>query len=696
MNSLLQKENFAGKIQTIYIDPPYGIEYKSNFQPFVNKISVKDRNDDDLTQEPEMVTAYRDTWKHEIHSYLGYLRDRLILAKELLNETGSCGVQISDDNLHYVRIIMDEVFGYENFVSIISFRKTSNSTSTHISVVFDYIVWYAKNKKLLKSHKLYTKKELPINDPNYKYLELNKDERIRMTKEQRDNPLSIPPRSKIYRLAATTSQGKSKTDDSLIFDGEVFTPGQHSHWKTSLKGMKNLIAKNRIMKNGNRLSYVRYFNDFEYAELQNMWDDTSSGGFENKIYVVQTTAKVIRRFILMTSDPGDLILDPTCGSGTTAFVAEEFGRRWITCDTSRVAIALTKRRLMTATYKYYKLENPDQGIDAGFSYKKIQQITQKSISQDEEPNNVILYDCPDKDSSKARVSGPFTVEAVPSPTAKSLDLMYVNQYKESDLENNESKRQSDWRQELLKTGIVGKNRQKIKFLSVDPHPTTRWLHAKAKTNGNETKTVLISFGSAHTPLEQRQVENAIQEVRKLGEKPAMVIFAALQFDPEAAKDIDELRWPGIVILKAQINGDLFTSDLKSKQRKNESFMLIGQPDVELKKKKNDWEVKINGFDYYNTITNKVEPGDPTRIAMWMLDTDYDGRSIYPQQVFFPMLDIQSSWNRIAKTLKPYVEEYLLEKYSGIVSIPFKLGANKKIAVKIIDDRGIETLRIMEP
>lgn len=695
MNSLLKKEDFAGKIQTIYIDPPYGIEYKSNFQPFVNNTKVKDRNYDDLNKEPEMVKAYRDTWELEIHSYLNYLRDRLLLARELLHETGSCGVQISDENLHYVRIIMDEVFGSENFVSIISFRKTSSTTSTHIPVVFDYIVWYAKNKKVLKSNKLYIKKDLPINDPNYKYLELASGERIKMSKAQRENPLTIPPSAKIFRLSDMRSQGESSGDDEIEFEGEIYTPGKDRHWSVPVDGMRRLDKKNRLRKQGNTLAYVRYFDDSDYTEIQNLWDDTSTGGFEPKIYVVHTTPKVIRRFLLMTSDPGDIVLDPTCGSGTTAVVAEEFGRRWITCDTSRVAITLAKKRIMTSTYKYYELKHPTRGISSGFIYKKFHRVTPKLIANNEDPIAIELYDHPKEDKTKARVSGPFTVEAVPSATANSIDTMYAEESNNN--QNDENIRQQAWREELQKTGIIGKNNRKLEFLSVEPHPATKWIHAKAQTNEPHPKNVMFSFGTAYAPLEQRQVENAIQEIRKLGEKPEMLIFAALQFDPEAAKDIDELKWPGFMILKAQMNSDLLTADLKSKEPSNESFMFIGQPDVKLEKTKtkNKYKVTIRGFDYYNVIKNKIESHNTSKIAMWMLDTDYDGRSVYPQQVFFPMKDLQGGWSKIEKQLKHYIDLNLIKYYVGTESIEFAFGKNEKIAVKIIDDRGIETLKILE-
>lgn len=702
MNSLLKKEDLAGKVQMVYIDPPYGVKYGSNFQPFTNKKSVKDRNDEDLSYTPETIRAFRDTWELGIHSYLSYLRDRLILAKELLTESGSCAIQISDENLHYVRLLMDEIFGSKNFVSLIPFRKTSFATSTFIPVICDYIVWYAKDIEHLKYNKMYAKKPLPINDSNYRFLELGDGTRRSMKPEERMNPLIIPDGSKIYRHSDITSRGKSASDDVFEFEGEKFTPGPNLHWKVKLEGMHRLAEKKRLVKFGNIIHAIRYHDDFSHSEITNMWEDTNSGGFENRIYVVQSTAKTIRRFLLMTTDPGDLVLDPTCGSGTTAFVAEQFGRRWITCDTQRVALTLAKRRLMTASFKYYKLQHPEQGIGSGFSFSSaknvIKHTTMKSLAYDEDPKEVIIHDQPDEDSNKTRISGPFTVEAVPSPTAMSLDTLYHDGGMGAELDK-ESKRQEEWRNALRNAGIRGKKGQRIEFSKVEPHPTSKWIHALAKTNETKPKTVMVSFGSAYAPLEPRQVESAMQEVRKLQEKPDMVVFAAMQFDPEAAKDIDELDWPEISTIKAQMNADMLTKDLRKGDPHSDSFMLIGQPDVQLKKiRGKKYVVAIFGFDYYDAKNGKIESGSPAKIAMWMLDTDYDGRSLYPQQVFFPMSSnaVGGEWESMVRALKDHVDPGMIQSYSGTKSLEFELGDHKKVAVKIIDDRGIELLRVREP
>lgn len=700
MNSLLKKEDLMGKIQMIYIDPPYGIKYGSNFQPFVCKTEVKDKDDKHLAYTPETIRAFRDTWELGIHSYLSYLRDRLKLARDLLTESGSCAIQISDENLHYVRIIMDEIFGVENFVSLIPFRKTTFATSTNVPIVCDYLVWYSKDISKLKYNKMFVKKDLPIIDPNYKYVELKDGTRRIMNSEERRNPLVVPTGSKIYRHDNITSRGKSSKDNTIIFESEKFTPGSNLQWRVSLKGMSNLIKKNRIVKVGNILQKLTYFDDVEHKELTNMWFDTTSGGFENKIYVVQTTVTTIRRFLLMTTDPGDLVLDPTCGSGTTAFVAEQYGRRWITCDTQRVAITLAKRRLMTAKFKYYKLRHFEQGVSSGFSFSYPNGISRKisarTLAYDEDPQKITLHDRPDEEKDKVRVTGPFTVEALPSPTVTSLDVLHdkIGKVKTDE----DSVRQEEWRDTLRRSGIRTRNGKHIDFIDVKPHPVSEWFHAMAKTNEPNPKSVLISFGPPYAVLEPRQVEAAMQEIRGMAEKPDMAVFAAMQFDPEAARIIDELDWPGTSTIKVQMSADMLVGNLKKGDPHVDSFMLIGRPDARLTKTKDGmYEVEVLGFDYYDANTGKIRNGDSSQIVMWMLDTDYDGRSIYPQQVFFPMAKDPNGgyWKNIANALGDNIDQDLIKAYTGTKSIKFKLGEHKRAAVKIIDDRGIESFVILK-
>ncbi|MGH6864695.1 MAG: site-specific DNA-methyltransferase [Methyloceanibacter sp.] len=365
MASLARREDLAGKVQMIYVDPPYGIKFASNFQPQLGQRDVKDR-EQDLTREPEMVKAYRDTWTLGIHSYLAYLRDRLAMAKELLADTGSIFVQISDENLHRVRCLLDEVFGAKNFISQITVKKTTGSTAGFIPGSCDYVLWYGRNRETTRFRPIFDQKK-PGDEgaTGYSRVELPNGER-RMLREAETSSLDLlPEKSLVFAGDNITSQsmGREKGEGAASWfkvkvDGYEFTPGPKARWKTNEEGMKRLLLSERLI-GGDRttLSYKRTLLDFPVTPLANVWSDTVGqnqlGG--EKIYIVQTALKIVERCLLMTTDPGDLVLDPTCGSGTTAYVAEQWGRRWITCDSSRVALALAKHRLMTAKFDYYQL-----------------------------------------------------------------------------------------------------------------------------------------------------------------------------------------------------------------------------------------------------------------------------------------------------------------------------------------------------
>ena len=707
MNSFLEKEGLGGQVQMVYLDPPYGIRYGSNFQPFINKRDVKDGKDEDLTQEPEMVRAFRDTWELGIHSYLSYLRDRLTLAKNLLSEEGSCFVQISDENIHHVKELMDEVFGADSFCSLIVCRKTSslNSPLAKVNVIpasADFLIWYARNRERVKYRQLYVEKSLhgPGGD-HYRMVELPDGSLRPIRDEEVVNPRLIPGNCRVVRHDTLISQGHS---DSLSLpfkhEGRIFHPGKNSHWKTTRDGLARLAATGRLAITGDTLSYKRFFDDFPVMMVNSIWDDI--GADSEKNYVVQTPTGIVSRCILMTTDPGDLVLDPTCGSGTTAFVAEKWGRRWVTCDTSRVAITLAKQRLMAATYDYFDLSHPDEGVGSGFRYRTVPHVTLKSVANAETPKNETLWDQPVIDQRKVRVTGPFTVEAVPATSVRPImELDSIgNEIDVSVARTGSTLRHSEWTDELLKTGIRGKGGQKVDFSRVEALGGTRWLHAVAETRESKPQHVVVSFGPEHAPLEQKQVELAWNEARTLNPKPAMIVFAAFQFDPEAAKDIDELtkEKAGFVFLKAQMNTDLLTDDLKKARSSNQSFWLIGQPDVDLRvvktgADKGKHQIEVRGFDYYDTRTGKIDSGDAKKIAMWMLDPDYDGRSLYPRQVFFPMADDDGGWAKLAKNLRAEIDEHRAEAFRGTISLPFEAG--KRVAVKIIDDRGIESLRILD-
>ncbi len=404
MASLAEREGLRGKVQCIYIDPPYGIKFNSNFQWSTTSRDVKDGKADHITREPEQVKAFRDTWRDGIHSYLTYLRDRLTVARDMLTGSGSVFIQIGDENVHRVRALMDEVFGEDNLVSQITFVTTSPFTADNLSGSADYILWYAKNKKTLKFRRLWRIRRERSGMGTYNWIELENGSIRRQTAAEKrgDDPL---PNGVCFRADTIVSSGVTASGgDDIQFQGRVYKPSPRTHWKTTTNGMQTLIKAGRVVPLGKILSYKRKETDFPIMPYDNVWNDTIIGSFSTKVYVVQTATKVIERCILMTTDTGDLVLDPTCGSGTTAYTAEQWGRRWITIDTSRVALALARARIMGARYPYYLLsdshggqqkeasisqivpsEEPTFGnIRQGFVYKRISHIMLKTIANNTE------------------------------------------------------------------------------------------------------------------------------------------------------------------------------------------------------------------------------------------------------------------------------------------------------------------------
>ncbi|MFH0853808.1 MAG: site-specific DNA-methyltransferase, partial [bacterium] len=497
MNSLLKKEGMAGKVQMVYMDPPYGIKYNSNFQPFVNKRDVKDGNDADIPAEPEMIQAFRDTWELGIHSYLTHLRDRLLLARDLLHESGSCFVQISDENVHLARNLMDEIFGIDNFIVTIIFTKTGSKESGTIDPINDYLIWYGKNKQQLKLRKLFVPRTLSdLREDGFKYLVAGDI--------KKEIPDDFDP-NRVVRGDPITSDGfRPTTTIEVEFGGNKYFPGNKNHWKTSIDGLQKLDDLGRLIK-GSSLQYLRKLSDFPVKNFSNIWNDLA--GASNMVYVVQTNEKVIQRCLLMTTDPSDLVFDPTCGSGTTAYVAEQWGRRWITCDTSRVAITLAKQRLMTAKYDYFELAHSSEGIKSGFKYKTVPHITLGSIANNEPAKTETLYDQPVVEKNKVRVTGPFTVEAVPSLRVKPFDgnEPKIEVTNEQLARTGETGKQAEWRDELKSTGIRATGGKIIQFSRLEPMVATRFLHAEGEIldADGENKRAYISFGSDFGPLEQR-------------------------------------------------------------------------------------------------------------------------------------------------------------------------------------------------
>lgn len=733
MNSLLEFEGLGGQVQMIYLDPPYGVKFGSNFQPFVRKKDVKHGGDEDMTREPEMVKAYRDTWELGLHSYLTYIRDRLHLAKELLGDAGSIFVQISDENLHHVRELLDEVFGAPNHVSVIAIQKTSSATSELLGSTADFILWYAKDIGKVKFRRKYVERANTPAAERYDQLQLADGSRRAMTPNEKANPESIPAGAKRYQLDNLTSS-RPPGDFPVELDGKKYRP-RSGYWKTGESGFKLLLQSKRVQAtSGGTLRYVRFLDDFPFMEIGNLWTDISGSvqsRSDPKIYAVQTSTAVIQRCMLLCTDPGDLVVDPTCGSGTTAFVAEQWGRRWITCDTSRVPLALARQRLLTATFPYYELKDHQLGPQAGFVYKRKQNrkgeevgglvphITLKSIANSEQPAMEVLVDRPEVNDKVTRVAGPFVVEATiapaqtvdlgegtAAPEAQSLDAALGDadaangglplQVAEPAGRYADPATHIERMTQVLrqsKTLRLPGNRELV-LADIRRMTDSDAIHAEGlDAEGNR---IAVVFGPEDGAISSDVVFEAAREAYFL-KFPHLYFFGfAIQAKArELLEDRAKLRVPCTYVT---VTPDVAMSDLLKTSRASEIFSVTGLPDAVARKtgKKNDdgadlWEVELRGLDIFNPATMDQEDIPAQNLPAWMLDTDYDGMCFYATQVFFPKT---AAWDNLQKSLKAEFDPSVWEHLAGTVSEPFPIGPKRRVAVKVIDERGNELMRVL--
>lgn len=729
MNSLAEKENLRGKVQMIYMDPPYGIKFGSNWQVSTRKRDVSDGKDVDVTRQPEQIKAFRDTWERGIHSYLGYLRDRLTVARELLTDSGSCFVQIGDENVHRVRSLMDEVFGDENFVSLITFTTTTTTTGGYLPGTASYIVWYAKNAERLKFRQLYAEKAVGGSGA-LRYDQVDEGGRPYSL----DNLTS--PRVRVARTGYYPVEIGGRSH--LPLTGE---------WKTNQEGMQRLLAAGRVRAARNALRYVRYLDDFPAYPINNVWLDI--GGIQSradpKIYVVQSSTTIIQRCLLMTTDPGDLVLDPTCGSGTTAYVAEQWARRWITIDTSRVALALARTRLMCARFPYYLLADSPEGaakeagltgrpavgngygedVRKGFVYKRVPHITLKSIAQNPDisegmsrdeidaaitrrAENEILVDQPYEDRKKVRVTGRFTVESLsphrvldhdrPPPTATqaagSTDAQSPT-FEQTILDN------------LRKAGVHNTFKgEDIRFGRLDPYAGT-WIQAEGEfTDADDTsRRVAISLGPEHGTVGPDHIKEAAKEAMR-GAGFDLLVVCGFAFDPhsgETAREFapggngfavaaEERRLGKLRVLLARMNPDLaMGGDLLKKTGAGNLFMVFGEPDVDIRSTGKEVEIEIRGVDVYDPTTGVVRSGSTDDIACWFVDTNYNGESFFVRHAYFT--GGNDPYDQLRRALRADIDEDAWATLYSTVSRPFPIPSTGKVAIKVINHYGDEVLQV---
>ncbi|MGO4679446.1 site-specific DNA-methyltransferase [Microbacterium sp. 2MCAF23] len=752
MGSLAERERLRGKVQMIYIDPPYGIKFNSNWQVSASKRDVKDGKD--AAREVEQIKAFRDTWKDGIHTYLSYLRDRLVVARDLLTESGSVFVQIGDEHVHRVRAILDEIFGAENFMAQISFATTSGfSQSAALGRMGDLILWYAKSVDKAKVRQLRQESRV---ETGYRWVMLPDGTRRLSTKAERDDESLLPAGAKIYRNDNLRSQAAGSSDQAYEYLGHVYRPGRQLHWKPRFpEGLDRLAWAHRIHAEGSNLEYVRYADDSGWAPYTNVWNDTIIGGFtDEKVYVVQTTTKVIGRCMLMCTDPGDLVLDPTCGSGTTAYVAEQWGRRWITIDTSRVALALARQRLMGGRYPYYLLADSPEGrakeaqvsgklmppadtkgdISQGFVYERVQHITLKSIANNPDIHEgmtrdeidaaikkhadfELLYDKPYEDKKKVRVTGRFTVESL-SPY-RTLDQ--DGEASRSELAGSSDAMGADYAQTIIdnlrSAGIQnGRRKERIEFATLDEWGGT---HVQAiGERANETDdapagNVAIAIGPEYGTVSAGFVRDAAKEA--LADRDVdLLCVLGFSFEPNVTEVTEveqveieaddggfahvsgERKLGRLKVLIVRMNAELLMGDALKKTGAGNLFTVFGEPDVEIRPASDGSdriEAELFGVDVYDVAINDVRSRDTKDIALWMIDTDYNEESFFVRHCYFT--GGNDPMKKLKVALKADINAEAWEQLYRTVSMPFDRPATGKIAIKVINDYGDEVMKVYE-
>ena len=724
--SLLEHEKMAGKVQCIYMDPPFGINFNSNFQPDVSNLNVPASQEAGIPREPTMIKAFRDTWNKGVHSYLSYLRDRLAACRELLTDEGSLFLQMGDENFARTLVLLDEVFGAENRITLISQKTTEGASSNFLPDVSNYILWYAKDKPQMKYRQLY--ETLNSNEDfcewasSYSGADIPNEKNRYLTTNERENIgdfLEKNPETKLWKAVSLASQGISQTgrSDSFNWSGRIFNPGHNSHWSVSFEGLEQLAKLDRLFaaENGATLNFKRYQNEVPGRKINNFWG--SQAYAQNKRYVVQTAESVIRRCILMSTEPGDIVLDPTCGSGTTAKVSEEWGRRWITIDSSRVAIQVARERLIGAAMDWFETKDGKSNPSAGFHYKTVKTVSAAILAYDEPKPEVELVDQPIKAKSKiTRVSGPFTIEG--------LSLPALDPYTHTPLTKTNEEIVKQVILALQEQGIPTAQDGNLEVENIDLIHNSEVLWAtgtciapkESRLDINQDGKVSfgVVVGHPYSPITMRLVDRAMEESETLDLE--LLVFAGLEFDPHLTSQLGggEYSFNGTTCFTTlvQLDNDILLEDLLKKPA--EGFPLkpyasaeieVRQIEVEsnLEEMTDDesgqetslkWQVEVRGYGIYDPVTGNMESFSNDEIRCWMLDTDYNGEIFSSGQVFFPGVNQKNrGWKEVERTLKGTIDESALDSYDSWESIPFSPGENACIAVRVISGDGTVSERI---
>ena len=727
MTSLAEKEGLKGQVQMIYVDPPYGIKFGSNWQVSTKKRDVRDGKLDDATRQPEQVKAFRDTWELGIHSYLSYLRDRFVVARDLLTDSGSIFVQIGDENVHLVRTLLDEVFGAENFCGEITLNKAAGQSSELLAGVNDYLLWYGRDRGRTKFRPLFAGKPA-IEDPGFRYIcvETPSGDVIDLSYAQKVGQAPVPE-GEFLRLVTLTSQTGSETSRfPYQFQGKQYRPPGTRGWSTNLDGMRRVEVSGRMFAFGTTLTYKRYHRDFPFRVLNNLWNEVRTGGFRTKRSTsFRRQPGSWRGVCSMTTDPGDLVIDPTIGSGTTAVAAEQWGRRWIGIDTSRVALALARTRLMSTRYSYYLLADSPEGlrreaqltgqvegsvhtagdIRKGFVYERVSHVTLKSIAQNPDisegmtreeidaaiarhAETEILYDRPYTDPKVVRVAGPFTVESL-SPHRVMTDAAGDGDGQTPEPAEDQARFVDMVLDNLRRAGVQNQVKdQRLQFETLDRF-AGRAIQAEGfYQEGGERKRAAVAIGPQYGTVGIALVREAAKEAAGWFD---LLIVTGFAFDARA----DELKQLGnLPIVAARMNADLLLGEQLKKTGAGNLFTVFGQPDVELRTLDDgQLQVDIRGIDVYDPTTGEIRSDSPDEIASWFIDTDYNGESFFVRHAYFCGGD--RPYERLAKTLRAEIDPEAWESLYAATSRPFPRPESGKIAVKVINHYGDEILKVYE-